>query len=73
MLQVELKELKEQLKGFLLKGFIWPSVSPWGARVLFVWNKDGYLRMCIEYRQLNKVAIKNKYRLPRIQDLFDKL
>ncbi|XP_075108999.1 uncharacterized protein LOC107775271 [Nicotiana tabacum] len=55
------------------KGFIRPSVSPWGASVLFVRKKDGSLRMCIYYRQLNKVTIKNKYPLPRIDDLFDQL
>lgn len=69
----ELKELKEQLRDFLEKGFIRPSVSPWGAPVLFVTNKDGSLQMCIDYRQLKKVTIKNKYPLPRIDDLFDQL
>ena len=69
----ELKELKEQLKDLLDKGFIRPSVSPWGAPVLFVRKKDGSLRMCIDYRQLNKVTVKNKYPLPRIDDLFDQL
>ena len=57
----------------LEKGFIRPSVSPWGAPVLFVKKKDGSMRMCIDYRQLNKVTIKNKYPLPRIDDLFDQL
>ena len=66
-------ELKEQLKDLLDKGFIRPSVSPWGAPVLFVRKKDGSLRMCIDYRQLNKVTIKNKYPLARIDDLFDQL
>ena len=55
------------------KGFIRPSVSPWGAPILFVKKKDGTLRMCIDYRQINKVTIKNKYPLPRIEDLFDQL
>ena len=55
------------------KGFIRPSVSPWGAPVLFVKKKDGTLRMCIDYRQINKVTVKNKYPLPRIEDLFDQL
>ncbi|KAH0738661.1 hypothetical protein KY290_037366 [Solanum tuberosum] len=73
MAPAELKELKEQLKDLLEKGFIRPSVSPWGAPVLFVRKKDGSLRMCIDYRQLNKVTIKNKYPLPRIDDLFDQL
>ncbi|KAH0781716.1 hypothetical protein KY290_001314 [Solanum tuberosum] len=69
----ELKELKEQLNDLLDKGFIRPNVSPWGAPVLFVRKKDGSLRMCIDYRQLNKVTIKNKHPLPRIDDLFDQL
>ena len=55
------------------KGYIRPSVSPWGAPVLFVKNKDGTLRLCIDYRQLNKVTIKNKYPFPRINDLFYQL
>jgi hypothetical protein len=55
------------------KGYIQPSVSPWGAPILFVKNKDGTLRLCIDYRQLNKVTIKNKYPLPRIDVLFDQL
>lgn len=69
----ELKELKEQLQDLLDKGFIKPSVSPWGAPMLFLKKKDGSMRMCIDYRQLNKVTIKNKYPLPRIDDLFDQL
>ena len=73
MAPAELKELKEQLKDLLEKGFIRPSSSPWGAPVLFVRKKDGSLRMCIDYRQLNKVTIKNKYPLPRFDDLFDQL
>ncbi|KAH0776452.1 hypothetical protein KY290_007863 [Solanum tuberosum] len=73
MAPAELKELKEQLKDLLAKGFIRPSVSPWGAPILFVRKKDCSLRMCIDYRQLNKVTIKNKYPLPRIDDLFDHL
>ena len=71
MAQVELKELKLQLQELLEKWFIRPSVSPWGAPVLFVKKKDGTLRLCIDYRQLNKLTIKNKYPLPRIDDLFD--
>ena len=73
MAPVELKELKLQLQELLEKGFIRPSVSPWGAPVLFVKKKDGTLRLCIDYRQLNKLKIKNKYPLPRIDDLFDQL
>ena len=73
MAPAELKELKEQLKDLLEKGFIRPSHSPWGAPVLFVKKKDGSLRMCIDYRQLNRVTVKNRYPLPRIDDLFDQL
>ena len=73
MAPVELKELKLQLQELLEKGFIRPSVSPWGAPVLFVKKKDGTLRLCIDYRQLNKLTVKNKYPLPRIYDLFDQL
>ena len=72
MASVELKELNEQLKELPDQGFIRPSTSPWGAPVLFVKNKDGSLRLCIDYRQLNKVTIKNKYLLPMI-DLFNQL
>jgi hypothetical protein len=73
MAPAELKELKEQIQDLLDKGFIRPSVSPWGAPVLFVKKKDGSMRMCIDYRQLNKVTVKNRYPLPRIDDLFDQL
>ncbi|KAL5572480.1 hypothetical protein UlMin_022077 [Ulmus minor] len=73
MAPAELKELQTQLQELLEKGFIRPSHSPWGAPVLFVKKKDGTLRMCIDYRGLNKVTIKNKYPLPRIDDLFDQL
>ncbi|KAA0041710.1 putative retroelement [Cucumis melo var. makuwa] len=69
----ELKELKMQLQELVDKRYIRPSVSPWGASVLFVEKKDGTLRLCIDYRQLNKVTIRNKYPLPRIDDLFDQL
>ncbi|XP_056164001.1 uncharacterized protein LOC130137220 [Syzygium oleosum] len=67
----ELKELKVQMQELLDKGFIHPSVSPWGAPVLFVRNKDSSLHLCIDYRQLNQVTIKNKYPLPRIDNSFD--
>ncbi|KAL5570693.1 hypothetical protein UlMin_020290 [Ulmus minor] len=73
MAPAELQELKKQLQELLDKGFIRPSYSPWGAPVLFVKKKDGTMRMCIDYRELNKVTIKNKYPLPRIDDLFDQL
>jgi hypothetical protein len=69
----ELVELKLQLREMMDKGYIHPSVSPWGAPVLFVKKKDDTLRLCIDYRQLNKVTIKNKYPLPRIDDQFDQL
>ncbi|GJR78559.1 putative reverse transcriptase domain-containing protein [Tanacetum coccineum] len=69
----EMKELSKQLKELLEKGFIRPSSSPWGAPVLFVKKKDGSFRMCIDYRELNKLTIKNQYPLPRIDDLFDEL
>jgi hypothetical protein len=62
-----------QLEELLKKGYICPRVSPWGAPVLFVKKKDGTLRLCIDFKQLNKVTIKNKYPLPRIDDLFDQL
>ena len=73
MAPAELRELKAQLQELLSKGFIIPSASPWGAPVLFLKKKDGSFRMCINYRQLIKVTIKNKYPLPRIDDLFDQL
>jgi hypothetical protein len=69
----ELVELKLQLKEMMDNDYIRPSVSPWGVTVLFVKKKDGTLRLCIDYRQLNKVTIKNKYPFPRIDDLFDQL
>ncbi len=66
----ELKELKTHLDDLLALGFIRPSVSPWGAPVLFVKKKDGSLYFCIDYRELNKVTIKKKYSLPWIDNLF---
>ncbi|GKE39261.1 putative reverse transcriptase domain-containing protein, partial [Tanacetum coccineum] len=69
----ELEELSGQLKELQDKGFIRPSSSPWGAPVLFVKKKDGSFRMCIDYRELNKLTVKNRYPLPRIDDLFDQL
>ncbi|KAJ9547259.1 hypothetical protein OSB04_019802 [Centaurea solstitialis] len=69
----EMQELSCQIQDLLDKGFIQPSSSPWGAPVLFVKKKDGSLRMCIDYRELNKLTIKNRYPLPRIDDLFDQL
>ncbi|GKF37127.1 putative reverse transcriptase domain-containing protein, partial [Tanacetum coccineum] len=68
-----MKELSEQLKELSDKGFIRPSSSPWGAPVLFVKKKDGSFRMCIDYRELNKLTVKNRYPLSRIDDLFDQL
>jgi hypothetical protein len=65
------KELQMQLEELLKKGCIRPSVSPWGALVLFVKKKNGMLRLCINFKQLNKITVKNKYPLPRIDDLFD--
>ncbi|GKA81572.1 putative reverse transcriptase domain-containing protein [Tanacetum coccineum] len=69
----EMKELSKKLQELSEKGFIRPSSSPWGAPVLFVKKKDGSFRMCIDYRELNKLTIKNRYPLPRIDDLFDQL
>ncbi|GKA47485.1 putative nucleotidyltransferase, ribonuclease H, partial [Tanacetum coccineum] len=69
----EMEELSGQLKELQDKGFIRPSSSPWGAPVLFVKKKDGSFRMCIDYKELNKLTIKNRYPLPRIDDLFDQL
>lgn len=73
MSTLELVELKLSLKAILDKAYIRPRVSPWGALVLFVKKKDGSLRLCIDYPQLNKGTIKNRYLLPRIDDLFDQL
>nr|GFC31348.1 putative reverse transcriptase domain-containing protein [Tanacetum cinerariifolium] len=69
----EMKELAEQLKELSDKGFIRPSSSPWGAPVLFVKKKDGSFWMCIDYREIKKLTVKNRYPLPRIDDLFDQL
>nr|GFB72109.1 putative reverse transcriptase domain-containing protein [Tanacetum cinerariifolium] len=69
----EMQELANQLKELQDKGFTRPSSSPWGAPVLFMKKKDGSFRMCIDYRELNKLTIKNRYPLPRIDDLFDQL
>ncbi|KAI3824328.1 hypothetical protein L1987_05786 [Smallanthus sonchifolius] len=69
----EMQELSSQLRELSNKGFIRPSVSPWGAPLLFVKKKDGSFRMCIDYRELNKLTVKNRYPLPRIDDLFDQL
>nr|GFA98902.1 putative reverse transcriptase domain, aspartic peptidase domain protein [Tanacetum cinerariifolium] len=73
MALIELKELKDQLQELLERGFIRSSVSPWGAPVLFVKKKDGSMRLCIDYRKLKKITIRNRYPLPRINDLFDLL
>ncbi|GJR26712.1 putative reverse transcriptase domain-containing protein [Tanacetum coccineum] len=70
---LEMQELSNQLQELAERGFIRPSTSPWGAPVLFVKKKDGSFGMCIDYRELNKLTIKNRYPLPRIDDLFDQL
>jgi hypothetical protein len=69
----ELVELKQHIRELLEKGFIRPSSSPWGAPVIFISKKDGTQRLCVDYRALNEVTIKNKCLLPRIDDLFDQL
>jgi hypothetical protein len=69
----ELAELKEHIKELLEKGFTCPSSSPWGAPMIFVLKKDGTQRLCVDYRALNEVTIKNKYPLPRIDYLFNQL
>jgi hypothetical protein len=69
----DLAELKKQIEELLSKGFIHPSSSPWGAPTLLVDKKDGSRRLCIDYQSLNEVTIKNKYPLPRIEDLFDQM
>jgi hypothetical protein len=70
---LEFAELKEHLKELLEKEFIHPSSSPWGAPVIFILKKDGTQRLCVDYHALNEVIVKNKYLLPRIDDLFDQL
>ena len=70
---LELNEIKSQLKELIDKNYIKPSVSPWGAPLIFVKKKDEIPRLYIDYRQLNKMTIKNKYPLPHIDDLFDQL
>ena len=67
----DLEELKKQLRELQSKGYIRPSSSPWGAPIIFVEKKDVTQRICVDYRSLNEVTIKNKYPLPRIEDLFD--
>jgi hypothetical protein len=69
----DLAELKKQIEELLSKGFIYPTSSPWGAPTLFVDKKDGSRRLCIDYRSLNEITIKNKYPLPQIEDLFDQM
>ena len=73
MTSIELKKFKVQLQEWLDKVFIRPSVSPWGAPVLLMKKKDGSTGLCIDYRELNKVTGRNKYPLPRIDDLFNQL
>ncbi|GJZ51320.1 putative reverse transcriptase domain-containing protein [Tanacetum coccineum] len=69
----EMQELSDQLQELADRGFIQPSTSPWGAPILFVKKKDESFRICIDYRELNKLTIKNRYPLPRIDDLFHQL
>ena len=71
MASVELHELKVHIQELLDKGFIRPSTSPWGAPILFAKKKDKTLRLFVDYRQLNRVTVKNRYPLSRIDDLFD--
>jgi hypothetical protein len=71
MLVNELEELKKQLKELSDNGYIRPSASPWGSPILFMKKKDGSMRMCIDYQNLNTVLVKNKYPLPKIDDLLD--
>jgi hypothetical protein len=73
MAEVELKLLKAELDSLLEKGFIRPSASPWGSPALFIPKKEGTQRLCVDYRSLNAITIKNKYPLPRIDDLMDQL
>ena len=73
MSALELVELKLKLQELIEKGYIRPSVSTWGEPILFVKKKDNMMRMCIDYRQLNKITIKKHYPLPRIDDLFDQV
>ena len=73
MAPIELHKLKVQLQELLDKGFLRPNTSPWGAPVLFAKKKGKTLRLCIDYRQLNRVMIQNQYPLPRNDDLFDQL
>nr|GEX07259.1 putative reverse transcriptase domain-containing protein [Tanacetum cinerariifolium] len=73
LVRSEMKELAKQLQDLSKKGFIRPSSSPWGAPVVFIKKKDGSFRMCINYRELNKLTVKNRYPLPRITNLFDQL
>ena len=69
----ELVELKKQLADMLSKGLVRPSASPWGSPIIFVDKRDGTTRLCVDYRKLNDVTIKNKYPLPKIEDLFDQM
>lgn len=69
----QLAELKDQIQELLEKGYIRPSTSPWRAPIIFVPKKDGGTRMCVDYQALNEATIKNKYPIPRIDDLFDQL
>jgi hypothetical protein len=73
MSTLQLGELKDHIKELLEKGYIHPSSSPWEAPMIFVLKKDGTQRLCVDYHAMNEVTIKNKYLLPRIDDLFNQL
>ena len=73
MAPMEMQELKKQAQELETLGFVRPSTLPWGTPILFIKKKDGTQRLCIDYRELNKVTIKNRYTFPRIDDLFDQL
>ncbi|PON48369.1 hypothetical protein PanWU01x14_237640, partial [Parasponia andersonii] len=73
MAPTEMEELREQLDDMLFKGFIRSSTSPWGAPILFAKKAEGSLRLCVDYRKLNRLTVKNKYHLLRIDELFDQL
>ena len=73
MAPLELKELKKQLEELIEEGFIRPTISPWRTPAMFVKKKDGSMRLCIDYRKLNRITVKDKYPLPKVDDLLDQL